>query len=363
MVSRVAWETPRSVMPWEGHRHRATTSGDPVSQPVAFTATEGLRLRTTRRGPRVATGPRIARIHVGAGRAEGSGDHVAWSWLSAQAVPRGGGRDRNGGRGNAWVDQRSHLDALLAAHERPVVRARRPEVRSGDTTSPDVRWWDLPARLAGRRSARRHLDVEVAGRRGGVRVSSQADADRWWDALRANDEAVVLEHLDRCYRSGALPATPTAAVGTTASVVVPADNPERLIGRREPAMDEQGEVSLPLMGKSRRHELYVRAVGSAVLAVAAETFAVAPGVERVAAAVVAPGHPSGPAVIALCELDRDVVLPDDAEQAQVTDLELAAAEGRIRLVLERSGQARAPRPLPRTYPPVEALLDILDVEA
>jgi hypothetical protein len=348
-----------------------------VSKPVAFSATEGLRLRTTQRGPRIAIGPRISRIHVGAGHAEGTGDHAAWRRWSMLAV---GGlapeiHPERRPSNDSWVDQRTHLDTLLTAHERQVTRACPPTTPAGDGSHDQTRrelldratagipWWNLPARLAARRAVRHYLDVEVARRRAAGQSGGQAQADGWWAALQDNDEPVLLEHLDRCYRASGVPATPTGVEDESVSVVVAVDTPERLIGRREPSMDDEGEVSFALMGKARRHELYVQAMGSWVLAVVAETFAAAPGIRSVAVAVIAPAHPAGPAVIALGEFDREVVLPEDADRAEVTDLELAAAEGRVRWVMERSGQARAPRPLPREYPPVDLLLDILEVEA
>jgi hypothetical protein len=116
------------------------------------------------------------------------------------------------------------------------------------------------------------------------------------------------------------------------------------------------------MSKTRRHDLYIQAIGSAILAVAAETFAVVPGIERVAVAVVEPAYPAGPAVIALAELDRDLVLPDGHDRPAIDDLLLAADRGDATLVLQRVGMAKAPGPLSDTDPDVRMVLDILDVE-
>lgn len=346
-----------------------------------FRAAPGFRLRATRRGPRVSIGPRIARVHLGGGRpavSAGRGPFTVWSTLS------GGGHDQfdadgaGHGKAKAWHDQRAHLDALLTAHEAPVSRARRPvvpppepvdtravrrELRRGATA--DLPLWRVGARLAARRGADGHLDAEVARReqeRQREHGAQQAEADRWWQALLDNDAEVVTGQLERAFTDHAMPATPVGLTDDTVHLVIPADTPERLIGKREPTLTEKGNLSLAIMSKTRRHELYVQAIGSATLAVAAETFAVAPAIQRVEVAVVEPGHPSGPAVIALAELERDTVLPDGADRPALDDLVLASEQGHVRLVLERTGQARAPRPLPPEDPSITMILDILDVE-
>lgn len=355
-------------------------AGDAVSHDVAFRVTKGLRLRTARRGPRVAIGPRIARIHVGEGPAETFADRgtfARWSTLAGggHTVPDGAA---NRPRIDAWQDQRSHLDALLTAHHASVARARAPEVpRPEPIAISDVRrelrrraTAGIPRRRIGTwlravRRADRHLDAEVARRQqeqDAAHEAQQAEADAWWSALLANDEPVVLEQLERAFREHALPATPTAVEGATVHLVTTVDTPDRLIGKREPVVADEGPPSLPIMSKPRRHDLYVQAISSAVLAIAAETFAVAPSIETIVLAVLEPGHPSGPAVIALCELERAAVLPDGAERSVMDDLTLASEEGRARLVLERSGPARSPRPLTPDDPSVDLILSILEVE-
>ncbi len=301
-----------------------------------------------------------------------------WSTLSGgghTAAAPGAASQR---KADAWQSQRAHLDALLTAHESPVDHAQPPripppapvaraEVRrelQGEATNGLPRW-RVGAWLRARRKALDHLDAEVAARqqaREAEHAQQQADADAWWAQLLANHESVVLNRIEQAFHDHAMPATPTAVDAATAFLVMPVDTPERLIGKREPTITDKGNLSLAIMTKTRRHELYVQAICSAIIAVAAEAFAVAPGLEAVEVAVVEPDHPAGPAVLALSELRREVVLPDGAQRPQVSDLVLASEEGRVRLVLERSGQARAPRPLPPDDPSVDLLLDILEVD-
>ncbi len=99
-----------------------------------------------------------------------------------------------------------------------------------------------------------------------------------------------------------------------------------------------------------------------MLAVAAETFAVAPGIMTVDLAVVAPGHLGGPAALMLAELPREAVLPDGADRPVDGDLVAAAEAGRATLVRDKGSRVGALRPLDDDDPDVRALLDVLDAE-
>lgn len=345
-----------------------------------FHAVPNLRLSVTRRGPRVTIGPRIATIRGGGERVGRSSEQEASSAWSGLA---GGGRTTPQRAGRAdesdvWQGQRAHLDALLTLHEAPVGRAESPGVPRADlvdvrevrrelrrTATRDLPSSRLRSRWAARRAASRTAPAEASRRqqqRDAAHGEQQQAADAWWEALLGNDEVVVLDQLHRAFERDGLPATPLMVTDATCYLVVAADTPDRLIGKREPTMEDDGSHTMALMSKPRRHELYVQAICSAILAVGAETFAVAPGLDHAEVATIAPGHPAGPAVIGLCALTRDVVLPDGADRARIDDLPLAAEQGVVRLVMERSGQARAPRPLPPEDPSVERLLSILDVE-
>ncbi len=350
-----------------------------MSYGFGFPAVSDLRLSVTRRGPRVSIGPRIATIRGGR-RAAHAAEPGSWSVWSQLA---GGGRGRRRvvaqrGEVDVWQGQRAHLDALLALHEVPMVRAAPPEVpRAEPVDAGDVRrelrraaTEDVPlTRIRSWRSARRAADrtagTEAARRQqqqDAAHDERQQAASAWWDALLDNDEVVVLDQLERAFERDELPATPLAVAGATIHLVISADTPDRLIGKREPTVDDDGAHTMAIMSKPHRHELYVQAICSAILAVAAETFAVAPGLDHAEVAVIAPGHPAGPAVISLCALSREVVLPHGAERVAIDDLPLAAEQDQVRLVMERYGQARAPRPLPPEDASVERLLAILEVE-
>lgn len=383
-----------------GDRHAVRVGRLSVAFGVGFRVAPGVRLRATRRGPRVSLGPRMARVHVGGGRtavSSGSGPVTLWSTLSggghASASGGGGGSTSAGARkAGEWATVRAHLDELLSQHLAPVELATRPIVPSPPRPS---RW---AVRVARYRELAGHLDaVEdevsagVARRRGGVlarwrawrtsgngldaevaargmraeaeRARQQQAADAWWARLVANDPEVVAERLETALVGHAMPATVTAVEAGRASLAIAAEPPEKLIGTREPTLTEAGNLSLRRMTKTRRHELYQAAISSAVLAVAAEAFAVAPGLAAVEVAVVEPQHLGGPGVILLADLPREAVLPDGADEPVASSLWEAAEAGRVTVVVDRGGRIGALRPLePDEVPEVAMLLDVLDVE-
>jgi len=348
---------------------------------VGFRVAPNVRLRATRRGPRVSMGPRIARVHLGGGTpavSAGQGPVTVWQTLSGGGhapPPRGRASHRKAAE---WNSVRDHLDQLLGQHHREVTHAQPPEVPAPTPIRRrDVRrdlrrraaagtpWWRLDARRRAWRGADDALDAEVAARRA-HRVEQhrdeQAAADAWWAALLANDPETVMDRLDAAFAEHELPSVATAVVGATAHVVVSVLPLERLIGPREPKTTEAGNLSLKRVTKTRRHELYQGAIGSAVIAVAAEAFATCPGLEAVDVAVLCPEQLGGPAVLLLAELPRASVLPHGAPRPVTSTLSELADRGHATVVQDRGRRVGALRPLSDEDPDVRALLDVLDAE-
>ena len=348
---------------------------------VGFRVAPNVRLRASRRGPRVSLGPRIARVHLGGGTpavSAGSGPVTVWQTLSGggHAPPA---RGRAGQRTTAeWNSVRDHLDQLLGQHHREVTHARRPVV---PTPAPvrrrDVRrdlrreaaegtpWWRPDARRRAWREADGRLDAEVAARtahRAEQHQQAQAAADAWWAALLANDPDTVMGRLEAAFTEHELPGAATAVVGSTAHVAMSVLPLERLIGPREPAITDAGNLSLARVTKTRRHELYQGAISSAVIAVAAEALATCPGLEAVDVAVLCPEQLGGPAVLLLAELPRASVLPHGWTRPVTSTLSELADRGHATLVQDRGRRVGALRPLGDEDPDVRALLDALDAE-
>jgi hypothetical protein len=385
-----------------GDRHAVRAEPLSVAFGVGFRVAPGVRLRASRRGPRMSLGPRMARVHVGSGRAavsSGSGPVTLWSTLSGgghTSASGGGAGSASARKADEWATIRAHLDELLSQHRVPVERATRPVVPPPPRRS---RWAVRVARfrelaghldgvaeggagevsdgarrgsvgLAGRwrawRASGDGLDAEVAVRGASAeaeRVRRQQAADAWWERLLANEPAVVAERLEAALVDHAMPATVTAVEEGRASLALAVEPPEKLMGTREPTVTEAGNLSLRRMTQTRRHELYQAAISSAVLAVAAEAFAVAPGLAAMEVAVVEPQHLGGPGVLLLADLPRETVLPDGADRPVVSSLWEVAEAGRATVVMDRGGRIGALRPLePAEVPEVAMLLDVLDVE-
>ena len=348
---------------------------------VGFRVAPNVRLRASRRAPRVSLGPRIARVHLGGGTpavSAGQGPVTVWQTLSGGGhapPPRGRASHRKTAE---WNSVRDHLDQLLGQHHREVTHARPPVVPApARVRRRDVRrdlrrraaagtpWWRLDARRRAWREADARLDTEVAARtarRVEQHREEQAAADAWWAELLANDPDTVMARLDAAFAEHELPGAATAVVGATAHVAVSVLPLERLIGPRERTISDTGNPSLARVTKTRRHELYQGAIGSAVIAVAAEALATCPGLEAVDVAVLCPEQLGGPAVLLLAELPRASVLPHGATRPVTSTLSELADRGHATVVQDRGRRVGALRPLDDEDPDVRALLDALDAE-
>ena len=349
---------------------------------VGFRVAPGVRLRASRRGPRLSLGPRIARVHLGSGNptvSAGRGSVTLWHTLSGGGHPPDarpeGKRSR---KAEAWSSVRNHLDTLLSRHEQPVTHARPPVVPEPSAIDRrairrelrrqqrgSLPWYRLGERSAARRRADDELPAALEQRqaeRQAEHTTEQAEADAWWRALTANDPDTVLARIEHAFAEQGIPAAPTAVEGSTAHIVVSVQPVEQLIGPREPKLTEAGNLSLARMTKTRRHELYQAAVGSAVIAIVAEVLATCPGIMAVDVAVVCPEQLGGPAVLLLAELPRDAVLPGDTERPVASSLTALATEQRASIVVDRGSRIGAWRPLDEQDADVRELLDALDAE-
>lgn len=277
-----------------------------------------------------------------------------------------------------WASVRNHLDALLDRHQQPVTHATPPVVPAPEEVDRRQVRRELRAqqragipwcRLGERRAAHRRADQALPrvleqrqAERRAAHATGQQEADAWWQRLVANDPDTVIARLEDAFAAQQLPATPTAVEGTSAHIAVSVLPVEQLIGPREPAGTEVGDVSLARMTRTRRHELYQAAISSAVIAIAAEAFATCPGITTLDVAVVCPEQLGGPAVLLLAELPREAVLPGDARQPIASSLTELAAGERAKLVVDRGSRIGAWRPLDPEHDGVRDLLDILDAE-
>lgn len=349
-----------------------------------LTVDDGIELRAALRGPRLALGPRILREDRQPIDEE---TRARWDTWAAHAggglIPTPAPRSRRARRRKQqeWQTVHDHLISVTTMHERPVTRAREPQLDDlhldRDTLRKDLKAeatagvsaFDVITRSRLRRENHLHLDQAVEGRAAELREQHAQDRDdlqAWWEALRRNDPSTLRHRLHLAFAQHRFSAAVAGVVDDRVDLVVSVAKPAGLVGDREPTTERGGQRTLPKMTKERQHAVYEAAIGSGLLSTASEVFAVAPGVERVATAVLAPEHVGGPAILMLVEMTRDLVLPDGAEAAAISTVaEVEAAEpvagGRV--VVDRGDVSGALRHLDETHPDVAPVLEVVRIEA
>jgi hypothetical protein len=317
-----------------------------------FQVDPGIELRAALRGPRLSLGPRIDRVEPAvsevadaSGASGASGEMAAsdasdeaasarrWSWAELAGgglvpTPEPKGRRARRRKRQEWQTVHDHLVAVTTMHDRLVDHTREPVLEPTHADRDEVR-------------AR-------------------------WAALVRNEPTVVRERLATAFEAHRFSAAVASVHGDRADLVVPVAKPSALVGDREPTTETSGARTLPRMTKERRHQVYEAAIGSGLMSTAAEAFAVAPGLGRVAAAVVAPEQVGGPAVLLLVEVSRKLVLPDAADRAAIGSIgqvEEAEPSGLGRVVIDRGRVSGALRPLEPSHPDVSPILAVLTTQA
>lgn len=119
-----------------------------------------------------------------------------------------------------------------------------------------------------------------------ARVAEQEELDRKWERLLSNDPEVTLPAVQRAFADNEAPATAASCAGDRVTVVMRFSPPEAIVPERKPARTPTGKRTLKKRTKTEINDLYLRALGSNVLATVKEAFAVAPGVQHVQLLVV-----------------------------------------------------------------------------
>ncbi|MEX2562666.1 MAG: hypothetical protein WD358_05365 [Nitriliruptoraceae bacterium] len=344
---------------------------------ITFEVAQDVRLRPVRRGPRPLLGPRLTALL--------SGETAAKSMEIQELTARwedlsGGGRIVEDASGDpsikapepSKVGQQSHLDRLMTIHRATATRARRPilpepasvdhrEVRRELRAAAVEHVFALriPTRRQLVKAADQRVDDEVTRRialRNIAHAEDQAEADQWWQHLCDGHATFAFNRLLTAFEASDLPATVTAVADRAAHMVMSIDTAEMLIGQREPVRSGQAGVSLAIMSPGRRNKLYVQAMSSGIVGVAAHALAVVPGIDIVNIAVVGLTHATGPAVLAMAALPRAAVLPAGKDVPIIDDLVLAAQRGSVRMTLNRDSLEDAPRPLDNKTTSVAGIL-------
>jgi hypothetical protein len=339
-----------------------------------FRVAPGVRISASSRGMRVGIGPRAARVHVGAGRpslSTGFGPFTAWTSLGGSTGRRSSGRtavtayerqvrqQQRMAEVQAQLDiDRALIDGFLLAHQDDFPAATRPTASTAEPVDgrpmrqrrraearKDIGFW----RLSARRAARQHADQLAAedvaaemARRESVRDAQQRDLDRMWQALVDGEEDAVLGALEAAFEDNQAPAAAVGFEGGALSLVMRFPQVDGLVLERYATTTPTGRPTIKKRSKTDRHELYLLALASCVLATAKEAFAAAPAVRSIN-------------LVAVWDTDGDHVLTPifygafgRARLARV-DWTREAGETLVDVapdgVLEVKGRTREPQPL------------------
>ncbi|HTR74172.1 MAG TPA: DUF4236 domain-containing protein [Solirubrobacterales bacterium] len=244
---------------------------------------------------------------------------------------------------------RRRIDAARAADEEAeaaasVERDRRGAVQRTEQARLDEQWAELGKARA---LVAEQLETNVAAERrhrAAQRDAEQAEVDEVWRRLQANDPEVTLAILEKAFADNEAPAAAIDCEGDHTTVVMQFVTPEAIVPERKPARTPTGRRTLKKRTKSEINALYLKALGSNVLATVKEGFAVAPGTEVIQLLVVRresdKRHHGEMAVVYVGEFDRASFA--GASGARDPARSLGLAEGAM---LNLKGQSAAVSPI------------------
>ncbi|MFI1253196.1 TerD family protein [Streptomyces netropsis] len=145
---------------------------------------------------------------------------------------------------------------------------------------------------AERAEAKRRAEQEAPGylaaeqvRLHGVHAELAAEADQWWQALVANDEATVCETVNYAFSDNPAAGCAVGVEGSVMSVVMRQQDIDSLPDQT-PGVTSSGRPTLKTLTKRDRVLWWLTAMGSNVIATLKEGFAVAPGITAIDLAVI-----------------------------------------------------------------------------
>lgn len=133
------------------------------------------------------------------------------------------------------------------------------------------------------------LELKVAAekdRLAAARAAEQARMDQEWERLNANDPNITLGVLEQAFADNEAPAAAIDCDGSRTTVVMQFVEPNAIVPERKPARTPTGKPTLKKRTKTEINALYLKALGSNVLATVKEAFAVAPGTDVIQVLVV-----------------------------------------------------------------------------
>lgn len=338
----------------------------------------GIRVRASSRGLRTSVGPRVARVHVGAGRTTLS------SGMGPVTLTPGGSRRRTSGSSGsgstrvtlaqAQREQRAtdvtaatdeilsieqaltslHLEQFPVSSRTVVTPTPVASARDVNTTRRRLKheallgigMFDRHARQAAKAEASTQADL-VLGRQFLARQirqqRQQAEADGVFEALRRHDPNTVITAVDAAYGNNAHDSTCIDAgrvAGRAFVTVVIVFGTASMVPDRRPAQTPAGKPTLHKRNKTEINDLYARALASCVVATVNEAFATAIAAVDVNVLVVRPGVSTRLEPVYIGQFPRDDLRTDVPDSGLVSMIERA-----VGAQLRRKGSAKEVVPL------------------
>jgi hypothetical protein len=278
------------------HRRRSLGSTGEVGVGFYIRVAPGLRLRLTSRGVRASIGPRISRLHFGAG---GPGISTGAGPISYyQPLDIGGGAAPIARGRAAKLEQARQVNAIWDRLMR-VHQAQFPELEAPVIQRPDVPEQQVLVRQRRKQAVkgigwfrraerRRARDLAEAQARSDWRqmnadadveqARQQQQADAWWARLLANDPQAVMDQLADAFEDNESPAAPLDVAGSEVSIALLAP-PDDAIPARMGKVTAAGNPSLAKLAKGERGMLVTSITMGYALVTIREAFAVAPGLD------------------------------------------------------------------------------------
>lgn len=358
----------------------------------------GLRVGVSSRGVRTSIGPRVSRVHLGAGGlgvSTGAGPVGYYKHLGGSP----GGRRTSGGtaaasrqlaaatreqaanaKEEAARQLRDAIAYILELHREtfPVATRQvipimppldapatfaRHKAHALKSTSAFNRKERKAALLAAHQAAEREIDSAIQTQSWN-RQGAQAAADAHWQALEACDPDTVLAQLEAAFNDNDAAASAVGVDGTEISLIVVVPS-EAAVPDRVPNVTAAGNVTLKALTKTERAVLYKSLVCGYLLVTLKEAFAVVPALTGAQIVAVRAGAQNSygtvqPEVVLAAHCDRsslDGVLWDRADSVQIFSDCLSSK------LISEDGRTGALRAIPiGNEPQLAALLEVIGID-
>jgi hypothetical protein len=259
----------------------------------------GVRLSTSGQGLRAHVGPRSMRMHAGGGRtgvSTGAGPFTAYQSIGGASRPRSSNQSKAEHNAQRHEVTAKTLAAIHAMHRANFPVAQRelavppklPKFQRLLLTAEKeklhgVGKFDREARRTAKGAARDLAEtwaIDLLGIANHETASAQAQMDKAWNDLMANDASAVSEAVAQAFRASDAPAVFVSCESGVAEIVV--DGPlDADLPTLKPTLTARGAKSVGNLNKTERAAVLRQIFGSKVLLVAKQAFAAAPALEAV----------------------------------------------------------------------------------